>query len=369
MTRYVLRSPFDDTYTYMKNKTVRARLSSLPDLIAAGLIDDAQARTLAPVAEAYSIGLTENIIEAIENENPCADPVGRQYLPSSAELNVQAYEQPDPTGDEAYSPVKGIVHRYPDRVLLKITGACAVYCRFCFRRERVGRKGETLSSQDLEKALAYIRTRTELREVILTGGDPLTLSPRRLGAVLDALESMDHIRIIRLHSRVPAAEPERVTPALCAAMDRRKAVYLCVHVNHPGELTESVRAACRALHAAGCVLLSQSVLLKGVNDDPEILEALFRKLAEFRIKPYYLHHLDAAPGTDHFRVPLETGRALVRSLRGKLTGIAWPLYVLDIPGGFGKIPVGPEFLEETRKGVYRLIDPFGRGHLWEDPGA
>lgn len=345
----------------------KTRLSSLSDLAAAGLITGDQARTLEPVARAYSIGLTDTVLKTIESLDAYADPVGRQYVPSSAETDIRPDEMADPTGDDVHSPVKGIVHRYPDRVLLKITGACAVYCRFCFRRERVGQHGQTLSATELENALTYIRTRTHIREVILTGGDPLILRPQRLGKILDALESIDHIEILRLHSRVPVADPQRITPDLCAVLNRTKAVYLCLHVNHANELTESVRMACRALHAAGCVLLSQSVLLKGVNDTAETLEALLRKLTAFRIKPYYLHHLDFAPGTGHFRVPLETGRTVMRTLRGRLTGIAWPLYVLDIPGGFGKIPVGPEFLEplEDASG-YTLTDPWGGRHLYKE---
>lgn len=345
----------------------KARLSSLSDLVASGLVSEEQARTLGPVADKYSTGITRTVLKTISKNDAYTDPVGRQYVPSPAEADIRPNETADPTGDDVHSPVPGIVHRYPDRVLLKIIGACAVYCRFCFRRERVGVRGHTLSAAELENALAYIRTRTDIREVILTGGDPLVLSPQRLGKVLDALESMDHIEILRLHSRVPIAEPERVTTELCAVLDRRKAVYLCLHVNHANELTESVRAACRALHAAGCVLLSQSVLLKGVNDSAETLEALLRKLTAFRIKPYYLHHLDFSPGTGHFRVPVETGRTVMRTLRGRLTGIAWPLYVLDIPGGFGKIPIGPEFLGPLKdENGYTLTDPWGGRHIYKE---
>ncbi len=353
----------------MSKSAGRTRLSSLPDLVDAGLIPPEQARTLEPLAHAYNIGLTSTVLKTIKNPDAAADPVGRQYVPSSDEAYIHPDETADPTGDNVHSPVPGIVHRYPDRALLKLTGACAVYCRFCFRRERVGAKGHTLSPSEIETALEYLRTRTTIREVILTGGDPLVLPPRKIGAILDALESMDHIEILRLHSRVPVADPSRITPKLCAVLNRSKAVYLCLHVNHANELTESVRITCRALHATGCVLLSQSVLLKGVNDTAEALEALFRKLTAFRIKPYYLHHLDSSPGTGHFRVPIETGRTLMRTLRGQMTGIAWPLYVLDVPGGYGKIPIGPEFVDvgpDNTDAHYVLTDPWGGHHLYND---
>lgn len=353
-----------------RTRTGRTRLSSLPDLVNAGLLSPEQARTLAPFAQTYSIGLTDTVLKTIEKPaSSLIDPVGRQYVPSPDEAYTHPGETADPTGDDVHSPVPGIVHRYPDRALLKLTGACAVYCRFCFRRERVGAKGHTLSPREIDAALAYLRTHTAIREVILTGGDPLVLPPRKIGAILDALESMDHIEILRLHSRVPVAEPSRITPELCAVLDRHKAVYLCLHVNHAHELTEFVRVACRSLHAAGCVLLSQSVLLKGVNDTAEALEALLRKLTAFRIKPYYLHHLDPSPGTGHFRVPIEVGRTLMRTLRGRMTGIAWPLYVLDVPGGYGKIPIGPEFVSvhpDDTEGGYVLTDPWGGRHLYKD---
>lgn len=348
----------------------KARLSSLDDLREAGLLAPEAVPGLEPLARRYAIGLTQAVRATVGAAAPvCRDPVGRQYIPTPDELATRADETGDPTGDAAHTPVPGIVHRYPDRALLKLTGACAVYCRFCFRRERVGAHGHTLSEEELGLALDYLRTHPAIREVILTGGDPLVLSPAQLGAALDSLDSLAHLEIVRIHSRVPVAEPSRVTPELCRALDRKRAVYLCVHVNHANELTKEVGDACRALHAAGCVLLSQSVLLRGVNDSVEALEALLRRLTALRIKPYYLHHLDHAPGTGHFRVDLETGRALVRALRGLLTGIAQPLYVLDIPGGYGKIPIGPGFLEEAPHGGYILSDPWGGRHLYKEDEA
>ena len=249
------------------------------------------------------------------------------------------------------------MHRYPDRVLLKPTHACPVYCRFCFRREMVGPGGEALDGDELEAAIAYIRARPEIREAILSGGDPLVLSPRRLSAILGALDAIEHLQVLRIHSRVPLVDPARVTPALVEALSTRKALFVVLHANHPREFTDAGRAACARLVGAGIPMLSQSVLLRGVNDDAATLEALMRAFLAARIKPYYLHQLDPAPGTSHFRVKLAEGQALMRALRGRVSGLAQPTYVVDIPGGHGKVPVGPSWLEEEG-----LRDPSGGLH-------
>ena len=242
------------------------------------------------------------------------------------------------------------MHRYPDRVLLKLTPICAVYCRFCFRREMVGPgKPGALSAAALARALDYIRSHPEVWEVILTGGDPLVLSARRLRAVMKELSAIDHVKIVRIHTRLPVADPARVTPELVRAMKAKgRAVYVAVHVNHPRELTADARAALSRMADAGLVLLGQSVLLKGVNDEPQVLADLMRALVECRVKPYYLHHGDLAPGTAHLRTDIETGQALMRQLRGRLSGLCQPTYMLDIPGGHGKSPVGPNYVDARR---------------------
>ena len=269
------------------------------------------------------------------------DPIARQYVPDAAELLTRPWEQDDPTADGPFSPVKGVVHRYPDRALLKPLLACPVYCRFCFRREHVGPDGGLLSPAELEAALAWFARTPAVREAILTGGDPLMLSPRRLGEMLERLAAMPHIELLRLHTRVPVAAPGLVTPALCAALPRDKPVYVCVHANHAREFSTDALAALAALHGAGVVLLGQSVLLAGVNDSIAALEDLFRAMLRARVKPYYLHQLDPAPGTARFAVPVERGRALLRELRGRVSGLAWPTYVQESAGGGGKKPLGP----------------------------
>jgi lysine 2,3-aminomutase len=238
----------------------------------------------------------------------------------------------------------GVVHRYPDRVLLKLVNACAVYCRFCFRREMVGPGRGGLAPAALDRALAYIAAHSEIWEVILTGGDPLVLSARRLREVVRRLGAIEHVKVIRIHTRVPVAAPERITAALTRALRTDKATFVVVHANHPRELTSQVRAACARLIDAGIPMLSQSVLLRGVNDDAQTLGALLRTLVECRIKPYYLHHADLAPGTGHLRTTIAEGQALMRALHGRTSGLCVPTYVLDIPGGHGKSPIGPNYL-------------------------
>jgi lysine 2,3-aminomutase len=254
-------------------------------------------------------------------------------------------------------------------VLLMLTHTCATYCRFCFRRERVGRPGvEALSGAALANALDYIAGRPEIWEVILTGGDPLVLSPRRLGAVMRELAKIDHCKIVRLHTRVPAVDPARITDALVEALKASgKAVYVALHVNHARELTPAAEAACARLIDAGMPMLSQSVLLRGVNDDPETLGALMRKLVEMRIKPYYLHQGDLAPGTAHLRSTIGEGQALMRALRGRMSGLCQPTFVLDIPGGHGKVPVGPTYLEPADDG-FTVEDPWGLAHAYPPGG-
>jgi lysine 2,3-aminomutase len=308
-------------------------------------------------------------LAALIDRNDAQDPIARQFVPDSAELDHYAEELADPIGDDAHSPVEGIVHRYPDRALLKLTHVCAAYCRFCFRRERVGPgKAKALSPAALARALDYIRTRSEIWEVILTGGDPLVLSPRRLRAVMQALADIEHVKIARVHTRVPVAAPKRITPELVRAMKASgKAVYVAIHVNHARELTPAARAAIARMANAGLVLLSQSVLLKGVNDTPAALADLMRACVECRIKPYYLHHGDLAPGTAHLRTDIATGQALVRILRGRWSGLCQPTYMLDIPGGHGKSPIAPNYLERVggNGSEHFLVEDFnGRRHAY-----
>ncbi len=300
---------------------------------------------LAEVAARYAVAITPAMAALIDPSDP-RDPIARQFVPDARELETRPQERSDPIGDDAFSPVEGVVHRYPDRVLLKLVNACAVYCRFCFRREMVGPGREGLSASALATALDYVRSRPAIWEVIFSGGDPLVLSPRRLKNVVAKLTSIAHVKVIRVHTRVPAVAPERITAALVRALRTEKATFVVLHANHPRELTEGARAACARFVDAGIPMLSQSVLLRGVNDDAETLGALMRAFVECRIKPYYLHHADLAPGTAHLRTTIAEGQALMRALRGRYSGLCQPAYMLDIPGGHGKSPIGPNYLSE-----------------------
>jgi lysine 2,3-aminomutase len=344
----------------MRPKTLRTAAA----LVDAGLAPAGQLEALERVAARYAVAITPAVADLIDSTDP-ADPIARQFVPDAAELTEQAEERSDPIGDDAHSPVPGIVHRYPDRVLLKLTHVCATYCRFCFRRETVGQEhAAPLSGAALDAALAYITQHSEIWEVIFSGGDPLVLSDRRLRTVMQRLAAIDHVKAIRVHTRVPVVDPDRVTPALVRAIAAPgKATYVVLHANHARELSPAVRAACARVVDAGIPMLSQSVLLRGVNDDAETLGELMRTFVECRIKPYYLHHADLARGTAHFRTSIEDGQKLMRQLRGHMSGLCQPTYVLDIPGGHGKSPIGPSYL--ARDGArYRVTDYTGRQHVY-----
>ena len=339
-------------------------LRHLSDLEAAELAPAEKRAALEKVAAQYAVAITPAMTGLIDPADP-HDPIARQFVPDPAELEVRPEERTDPIGDHAHSPVTGIVHRYPDRLLLKLTHVCAVYCRFCFRREMVGPGVAPLTPQQLDTALGYIAEHPEIWEVVLTGGDPLVLSARRLKQVISRLAAIAHVKVIRVHTRIPVADPARVTPELVRALKiKGKATYVVLHANHARELTEAAREACARLIDAGIPMLAQSVLLAGVNDDPQTLGELMRALVECRIKPYYLHHGDLAPGTSHLRTSVERGQELMRALRGRLSGLCQPTYVLDIPGGHGKSPIGPNYLSRDGEGRTKVEDFNGGLHCY-----
>ncbi|MET0182147.1 MAG: lysine-2,3-aminomutase-like protein [Caulobacterales bacterium] len=321
---------------------------------------------LAEVARRYAVAITPAMDALIDPGDP-NDPIAAQFVPTIDELYAAPGELADPIGDDAHTPVENIVHRYEDRALLKITHVCAVYCRFCFRREMVGPgKSAALAPEALEKAFAYIEATPALWEIILTGGDPFLLSPRRAKEITQRLAAIPHVKVIRWHTRVPIVDPARITGEFANALRADGAAsWVAVHANHPRELTPDARAAIGRLVDAGVPVVSQSVLLKGVNDNAETLEALMRAFVESRVKPYYLHHLDLAPGTSHFRVSIEDGQKLMTTLHDRVSGLAQPAYVLDIPGGHGKAPLNaPHIRTENdahevrdRHGVWRSYPP------------
>jgi lysine 2,3-aminomutase len=307
------------------------------------MADGSRLDPLREVAARYAVAITPAMDLLIDRNDP-ADPIAAQFSPDPRELFIAPDEEADPIGDAAHTPVKGVVHRYRDRCLLKLVHVCPVYCRFCFRKEMVGPDGDgTLSADELDTALAYIEAHPEIWEVIFTGGDPFVISPRRAREVTQRIAAMGHVKVLRWHTRVPAVDPARVTPELVEAIKAKGvATFVALHVNHARELTNDARAAIARLVDAGIPMVSQSVLLCGVNDNAEALEELMRALVESRVKPYYLHHLDRASGTSHFRCDIAKGRDLMRDLHDRASGLCQPSYVLDIPGGHGKAPLMAE---------------------------
>jgi lysine 2,3-aminomutase len=313
------------------------------------------------VTDRYAFAITPTMADLIHTDD---DPIARQFLPDARELDQRPEESGDPIGDRRHSPVEGIVHRYRDRVLLKIVHVCPVYCRFCFRREMVGPGREPgLSPQALDRALAYIADHPEISEVILTGGDPFVLSLRRAAEITARLSAVAHVETVRWHTRVPVVDPQRVTDEFVAAIrSQTKKTRVALHANHAREFTPAAREACARMVDAGISMLSQTVLLRGVNDDVDALAGLMEAFVANRIKPYYLHHADLAPGTSHFRTTIAEGQALMRALRHRLPASALPAYVLDIPGGYAKTDLESANVERTADGRIRVRDDDGRWH-------
>ena len=338
-------------------------IRSIEGPAAAGLL--APSAALDSVAARYAVSVTRELAALIEKGG---GPIARQFLPSAAELVALPQERADPIGDAAHAPVPGIVHRHTDRVLFKAVAACPVYCRFCFRREQVGPgSADALTPEQMEGAIAYVASHPEISEVILTGGDPFILSARRAQQITQSLAAIEHVKIVRWHTRVPVVEPSRIIDDFVAALIAPGITsWVALHANHADEFSPSARRAVARLIDAGIPLVSQSVLLKEINNDVGTLAALMQAFVENRIKPYYLHHPDLAPGTSHFRVSIAEGRALMRELRRRVSGLALPTYVLDIPGGHAKVPLLSDDVEEVAPGHWRLRDHDGTWHDYRD---
>ncbi len=322
-------------------------IHTLKDLYDNKLISNLEVTELKPVLENFSLAITGHMHKHI-NKNDKHDPIAMQFVPTIEELNIIKQEKSDPIGDNPHMTVKGLIHRYPDRCLLTPVHVCPVYCRFCFRREKVGSGSKVMSIEELELAYDYIEKHKELWEVILTGGDPLILRPNKLNEILDKLTKIEHLGVVRIHTRIPIVDPMRINSEMIKVLQKRIPVYVVIHSNHPKEFTEESKSACKNLTDNGIPLLSQSVLLKGINDNIETLSELMKCFIQNKIKPYYLHQGDLAQGTQHFRTSIEKGQNLMKELRGRFSGICQPTYVLDIPGGYGKSPIGPNYLYSSK---------------------
>lgn len=339
-----------------------ASITTIQDLKLHGLVKDGAVADVQAVADRYAVAVTPLMLGLIDRADP-QDPIRAQFIPTVHELNHRPEENADPIDDAAFSPLPGLVHRYEDRVLLKVVSVCPVYCRFCFRREMVGPGGEAMIGDQLDHALDYIRARPQIFEVILTGGDPFMLSPRRARGLTQALAAIDHVKVVRWHTRVPVVAPERVSAEFVEALRADGiSTWVAIHANHARELTAEAQVAIARMREAGLALVSQSVLLRGVNDRLDTLQDLMRGFVALGIKPYYLHHPDLAPGTSHFRLPIQEGQALMRDLRRTLTGLAQPTYVLDLPGGAFKAPLDPAYIKQAEAGL-QVLDGEGQ---WRD---
>lgn len=349
----------------------KAGLKTVTDLIDDGLVPGEQRAALEDIARRYAVAIPPHLrAKLLQAEK--RGPLARQFVPDPREADARPEDLADPIGDQIHTPVKGLVHRYRNRVLLKIVSVCPVYCRFCFRRDMIGPGQEAmLTENELSAALSYVSHHPEIEEVIMTGGDPLVLSPRRIAELTSAISDIAHVKVLRWHSRVPVVAPERVTAdAVAALANTNKLVRVAVHANHPAELSTDAERASTRLIAANITLLSQSVLLRGVNDGVNVLTELFARFGQVGLEPYYLHHLDLAPGTHHFRVPVREGQALLNRVRHHHSALVMPRYMLDIPGGFGKVPLAATHVRliELRhdRDLYRVRDPAGRCHIYHD---
>jgi len=303
--------------------------------------------SLEAVAEQYPMRINPYYLSLIKDVD---DPIWRQAVPSEKELHDSVCHA-DPLEEENQSPVPNLVHRYPDRALFLVCSECAMYCRFCTRKRKVGGESMQVNRETIEGGLAYLREHPEIRDVIVSGGDPLLLSDEKLDWILGALRGIPHIEIIRIGSRIPVVLPQRITMGLIRVLRKHQPVYLNTHFNHPDEITETSAKACTRLADAGVPLGNQSVLLRGVNDDPAVMKRLMQKLLAIRVRPYYIYQADMVQGTDHFRTSVEEGIEIIRALRGHTSGLGVPAYVIDAPGGGGKIPILPDYLQSLGEEV------------------
>lgn len=294
-------------------------------------------------------------------------PIRRQTIPLIQETHVAASDYADPCGEDSHSPVPNLVHRYPDRVLLLVTDMCAMYCRYCTRGRLVGAKETPTSKDNLEEVFSYLAATKKVRDVLLSGGDPLMVSDERLEYIIQRLRQIPHIEFIRIGSRVPVTLPQRVTENFAAMLKRNGPVWMSLHFNHAKEITPEVRRACNLLADSGVPLGSQTVLLKGINDNAGVMKKLFHELLKIRVRPYYIYQADPVTGTEHFRTSVAAGIDIIEKLRGHTSGYAVPTFVVDAPGGGGKIPVGPDYVVERSEGRIILRNYEGKRFEYIEP--
>ena len=350
----------DMTWQELLRKRSIASLEALAERFGAEHLGDIE--RLRQAAENFEFRISPAMVDLIREPG---DPIWRQYVPTVQELEVED-GLVDSLAEDAHSPVPNITHRYPDRALFLVSPVCAAYCRFCTRRRKVG-DPEKIPMAQLESAFRYLAEHTEIRDVIMSGGDPLMLSDRRLDEICARLRAIPHLEIIRIGSRVPCHLPERITPELCGILRQYHPLYINTHFNHPDELTPAAVRGLGMLADAGIPLGCQTVLLKGINDDPAVMKRLMQKLLAARVRPYYIYQADQVAGAEHFRTSVEKGLEIVQALRGWTSGLAVPHYVIDAPGGGGKIPLLPEYVESITDEQVVLRNYAGKTFVYKQP--
>ena len=323
---------------------LKNRITSVAQLDALMTLTDDERAGCEHAEHKLSVGITPYFFNLIDRDDPEC-PIRKQVIPRGGETFVSPGEMLDSLDEDGHSPVPGLVHRYPDRVLFLVTDRCAAYCRYCTRSRLVSNAQEYNFHPEFERGLRYIEEHTEIRDVLISGGDPLLLSDRKLDHLLGRLRAIKHVEFIRIGTRIPVFLPQRITPGLCEVLKKHGPIWMSIHVNHPKECTEELCAACERLSFAGVPLGNQSVLLRGVNDDADVMKALLHRLLRMRVRPYYLYQCDLITGSAHFRVDVRKGIEIIKALRGHTTGYAVPQYVIDAPGGGGKVPINPEYVE------------------------
>jgi lysine 2,3-aminomutase len=345
---------------------LRNRVDSLADLDARLNLTDEERAGVLLAGTKLAMAITPHFFNLIDRDDPNC-PIRRQVIPRIEEGWNAPEEMADPCGEDSHMPVPGLVHRYPDRVLFLVTDRCASYCRYCTRSRVVSGVGEQHLETQWEPAFKYLEKHTEIRDVLLSGGDPLLFSDDRLDKILTRLRSIPHIQFVRIGSRIPIFLPQRITPELCTMLKKHHPLFISIHTNHPRELTSEVRDALGRLADAGIPLGNQSVILRGVNDSVEVQKALVQKLLMCRVKPYYLYQCDLITGSSHLRTPVAEGVAIIEGLRGHTTGYAIPQFVIDGPGGGGKIPINPNYVVDSAAGKVTLRNFEGEIFEYPDP--
>ena len=349
--------PLEEWETYRWQMT--NRIQTVEQLRQVIHLTPSEERSVTRKSGRFIMGIPPYWASLMDPEDPTC-PIRRQAVPVEDEYRLSPNDMIDPLGEDSHMPVPGLVHRYPDRVLLLVVEVCAMYCRFCTRSRVVGTSAGFSRPANIDVAIDYIKAHRKIRDVLISGGDPLTLSDDRLGEVLSKLKAIPHVEFVRIGTRNPVTLPYRVTESLCAVLKKQKPVWMSLHFNHPKEVTAPVKKACGMLADAGVPLGSQTVLMKGINDRAAIMKKLFHELLKIRVRPYYIYQCDAVKGTAHFRTPVSAGLQIIEKLRGHTTGYAVPTFVVDGPGGGGKIPLMPNYVVSVKDGVWTLRNFAGK---------